>query len=58
MIYFTGVSMNNKKNGIRIGTIMWVIASFVAAVIFWIIAKYSEASSQVAMNILYHLVKL
>ncbi len=44
--------MNKKKNGIRIGTILCVIISFVAAVIIWILAKYSESDLQTAMNII------
>lgn len=33
--------MNKKKNGIRIGTVVTVILCTIAAVAFWILAKYN-----------------
>ena len=37
--------MNKKKFGISFGTILWVVLSFFAAVIFWLFVEYSEATA-------------
>lgn len=36
--------MNSKNNkGLNLGTILWFVLSFVAAVVFWLFVEYSEA---------------
>ena len=47
---FSGVNMNKKILGIRIGTILTVVLSFTAAVVFWLFIKYSETSAELASS--------
>ena len=42
--------MNKKILGIRIGTILTVVLSFTAAVVFWLFIKYSETSAELASS--------
>ena len=37
--------MNNKKLGVSLGTILWIVISFLAAVIFWLFVEYSEVTA-------------
>ena len=40
--------MNNKKLGVSLGTILWFVISFLAAVIFWLFVEYSEVTAAVS----------
>ena len=42
--------MNKKIFGIRIGTVLSVIVSFITAVVFWLFIKYSESDPDIAQS--------
>ena len=37
--------MNKKNIGVSFGTILWLVLSFFAAVIFWLFVEYGEATA-------------
>ena len=46
--------MKKKIFGIKIGTILSVFLCLVVAILFWLIAKYSEQSAAAALMLLPH----
>lgn len=44
--------MKKKIFGIKIGTIISVFLCLIAAVIFWLVAKYSEQDTQAVLALL------
>ncbi len=41
-----GAKMKNKNSGKKFGTMLSLIASVVAAVLFWLFVKYSESGAE------------
>ena len=49
---FIGVNMNKKFLGIRIGTVVTAILCTIAAIAFWVLAKYNLEVSREATVVL------
>lgn len=49
-IDFSESQMKKKIFGIKIGTILTVIVSLVAAVLFWLFVKYSQADAEQVLS--------